>query len=47
LEKVSLRLRRNKKEIIELFEDDKHGNHANIGIFNFENLGDKMHLTFF
>ena len=46
LEKVSLKLRTNKKEIIELFEDDKHGNHANVGIFNFENSGDKMHFAF-
>lgn len=40
-------MRTKKNNIVELYEDNNHGKHSNVGLFSFKNPGDKLHLTFY
>lgn len=32
--------------VLELFEDDKHGTHANVGLYSLKEAGDRAYFTF-
>jgi len=43
---LNLQLRTNPSKVIELYEDQKHGMHANVGIFSLEKEGDVANFCF-
>ena len=40
-------MRTSRDNILELFEDKKHGRHSNIGIYDLKNINDTQNFTFY
>ena len=41
-----MQLRTGANGILELYEDDRHGTHANVGIYSLKEAGDRAFFTF-